>query len=260
MIQCINQRDFSHLKAAVFDFDGTLSFLRNGWETAMKKTMTDFLRGGFVSDTELDLLINRYIEESTGIQTVYQMEWLKEKVKEIKGTEPLSVWHYKDVYNDELMEMINSRKTELAASPDHRDRYIMPGSLQFLERLIKKKVRILFASGTDDPDVKNEASLLGLADFADVIKGAPPRQYGCSKEAVIDSLINERHFSGDELLIVGDGKVEIALGKKFGAITIGIAGNNDDSGFINPGKSSKLINAGADYIVPDLISARVLII
>jgi hypothetical protein len=47
---------------------------------------------------------------------------------------------------------------------------------------------------------------------------------------------------GDELLIGGDGKVEIALGKKISVITIGIAGNKD-SGFIDPGKSFKLINA-----------------
>ena len=120
-----------------------------------------------------------------------------------------------------------------------------------LKELRKKNIRIYVASGTDHPDVLNEASALGVIDLFDEIKGAPYREKNCSKEAVIRKLLEENGLSGDDLCVCGDGKVEIALGKKAGARTIGLASNEKLRYGVDLTKRTRLIKAGADIIVGD---------
>ncbi|MBO5126955.1 MAG: HAD family hydrolase, partial [Clostridia bacterium] len=68
-----NHSPLGTLDAAVFDFDGTLSKLRAGWETVMGPLMCECIPG----DTEeVRALVEKYIDESTGIQTIFQMRWL----------------------------------------------------------------------------------------------------------------------------------------------------------------------------------------
>ena len=64
-------------------------------------------------------------------------------------------------------------------------------------------------------------------------------------------LLEEKHLAGEELLLVGDGKVEIALGAEIGAYTIGAATNEATRRGVSPVKRDRLIKAGADIIVGD---------
>lgn len=50
-------------------------------------------------------------------------------------------------------------------------------------------------------------------------------QASCSKKTVLRRQINERRVRGHQLLVVGDGKVEIGLGRQVGAVTLGTAAN-----------------------------------
>ena len=89
------------IRAAVFDFDGTISTLRCGWESVMRGLMLELLSDG---SKELEEEIDAYIDSSTGIQTVYQMKWLKERVEKAGRGDPAhDVWWYKDEYNRWLM-------------------------------------------------------------------------------------------------------------------------------------------------------------
>ena len=120
--------------------------------------------------------------------------------------------------------------------------------------LAEHGIEIYIASGTDDADVKREASLLGIAHLVQEVKGAPYHKKDCSKEAVIRELIQTQGLTGKELMVVGDGKVEIQLGAAVGAITIGVATEEIlQDGTYNKKKLDKLQAAGADYIVPDFI-------
>ena len=65
------------LDAAVFDFDGTLSKLRAGWESVMEPLMCEHIPG---DAEEVRALVRKYIDESTGIQTIFQMRWLAEEI------------------------------------------------------------------------------------------------------------------------------------------------------------------------------------
>lgn len=45
----------------------------------------------------------------------------------------------------------------------------------------------------------------------------------CSKEAALRELIGESGYKPENILVVGDGPVEIKLGREFGSLTLGVA-------------------------------------
>lgn len=240
------------IRAAIFDFDGTFSTLRCGWEKVMRKMMISLISGGNDYDAALENMVDTYIDSSTGIQTVYQMQWLKEKVEQAGyGCAAHDVWWYKDLYNTHLMEEVNHRIHRLELGIDTPEQYLIAGAVEFLHILRAAGITLYLASGTDHKDVIHEASVLGIADMFTVIQGAPERQAACSKEAVLNMLLHDSGLPGENILVVGDGKVEIALGAKNGAYTLGIATDEEKRSGLNPVKRNRLQVAGADAIIGD---------
>jgi len=246
------------VKAVVLDFDGTISTLRAGWEAVMEPLMLEYIAGGGTPSNALAARVRAYIDESTGIQTVYQMEWLKEQVEASGfGDDTKDVWWYKDEYNRRLLTQVKVRIEALSSREKNAEDYRMEGSIAFLKALCARGVKIYIASGTDDTDVRNEAEILGAAAFAEIVKGAPHREMNCSKEAVIRELLTG--LNGTELAVIGDGKVEIQIGKEVGARTIGLASDENARCGVNPVKRAKLLAAGADAIAGDFTDTPALL-
>ena len=90
------------IKHAIFDFDGTISLLREGWEKIMEPVMVESICGEQKSSREIINRVKEFIDETTGMQTILQMEGLVEIVEEM-GIVPkekiLDVWGYKKIYN-----------------------------------------------------------------------------------------------------------------------------------------------------------------
>ena len=63
---------------------------------------------------------------------------------------------------------------------------------------------------------------------------------------------------GDQLAVVGDDKVEIAIGRENGARTLGVASDERALTGINPLKRTRLVRAGADAIVGDFTDAELM--
>ena len=240
------------VKAVLFDFDGTISTLRCGWEKVMGPLFEEILDDGNCDKELLRKRVDEYIDESTGIQTILQMKWLKEQVEK-SGRQALDIWDYKKMYNDRLMLDIKKKLSDLESGAACADDYLMKGSVDFLKALKDRGVKIFVASGTDDPDVHNEAKALGVDIYFDEIKGAPLHEESCSKEAVIKRLLESAGYSNEELAVCGDGKVEIALGKEKGARAIGLASFEKERGGIDEAKRKRLINADADIICGDFL-------
>jgi len=237
------------VRAIIFDFDGTLSTLRCGWENVMRPLMLECIGMGTVTP-ELESEVDAYINESTGIQTIFQMKWLANRVVSAGGPEK-DPWEYKAEYNKRLMDKISAERDALEAGTMPRDLKLMLGSEAFLQALTARGVKLFAASGTDDADVRREATALGMAEYFTEIAGAPAGVESCSKEAVLRRLLNESGYSGESLAVIGDGKVEIALGKASGARALGIASNEEVRCGINEVKRQRLIQAGADAIIGD---------
>jgi phosphoglycolate phosphatase-like HAD superfamily hydrolase len=246
--------DRPKLKAALFDFDGTISTLRYGWEHIMGPMMIEMISGNGPADEALVREVGEYIDASTGIQTIYQMRWLADKVREY-GAGPEGYkdeWQYKAEYNRRLMKPVQERIDNILNGTRSADDYIVAGSTELLDAFVKNGIEIYLASGTDDEDIKNEAGVLGLKGYFKEIAGAPMGKADCSKEAVLRKLIDEKKFRGPEVVVIGDGKVEIALGREVGAITLGVASDEEKSSGPDPAKRQRLIKAGAHAVTDDL--------
>lgn len=238
------------VRAVLFDFDGTLSTLRCGWERVMRPLMLEMISGG-KWDAALEREVDQYIDESTGIQTIHQMKWLAGRAKEQNPAAPDDPWWYKAEYNRRLMREVGKRVEALRAGAESRDHFLIAGSAEFLNALKARGVKLYVASGTDHPDVVSEAGALGLADAFTLIAGAPVGSENCSKEAVIQKLIAGEGLTGDDFCVVGDGKVEIRLGRAAGARTLGMATDEEVLHGVNPVKRERLVRAGADAIAGD---------
>lgn len=240
------------IRAAIFDFDGTFSTLRCGWEAVMRKLMIELISDNKGADKALEEKVDAYIDSSTGIQTVYQMQWLKDEVeKNGYGQESHDVWWYKDLYNARLMQEVSQRIHHLEVGAESPEKYLIAGAVEFLKVLRNAGIAVYLASGTDHKDVLYEATVLGVANLFSIIKGAPERQVSCSKEAVLEMLLQESGLPAESILLVGDGKVEIALGAKNGCYTLGVASDEEHLRGINPIKRTRLQTAGADAIIGD---------
>lgn len=243
------------VRAVLMDFDGTVSTLRHGWETVMKPLMVEMISGGKTHSDALGREVDAYIDESTGIQTILQMQWLAKAVRRygLNPSAPDDPWWYKAEYNRRLMARISERIEALKAGACDPKEHLMAGSEAFLRALKDRGVRLYVTSGTDDPDVKNEAAALGVAGYFDQIAGAPLGSVNCSKEQVIARLMRDEGLSGADFAVIGDGKVEIRLGREAGARTIGLASDEAARHGIDPVKRQRLIRAGADVITGDFL-------
>jgi phosphoglycolate phosphatase-like HAD superfamily hydrolase len=238
------------VSAVLFDFDGTFSTLRNGWEGVMLPLMLEVL-GADQKDA-----VASYIGESTGIQTIKQMKWLAGEAEKRHGYAK-DPWEYKAEYNRRLMEVVSRRREALRDGSESRGDYLIAGSVELLEALRGMGVEMFVASGTDDPDVKEEVAALGLSRYFTRVAGAPAGREDCSKEGVIRELL-DAGVSGDGLAVVGDGKVEIMIGRENGARTLGLASDEGARRGIDDRKRERLIKAGADIITGDFLDLDML--
>ena len=243
-----------NIRHVVFDFDGTISLIRDGWQNVMVPMMVECLQTE--TDTtetpeQLETLVVEFVDRLTGKQTIYQMIQLSEEIEKRGGTpkEPLA---YKDEYNRRLLPIVEARIAGLAAGTLTAEPLRVPMSLEFLQSLREMEISCYLASGTDVEFVKNEAALLGVAEYFDGgIFGALREYEKFSKAMVIQKIIADFALRGNELLIVGDGYVEIENAKAVGAIAVGVASIEDNMYNMNADKRERLIRAGADIIIPD---------
>lgn len=246
---------------AVFDHDGTISTLREGWEEVMAPVMVEAILGGRhadVSEKELRRVTEHvadYIDRSTGIQTILQMQGLVEMVREfgyVPDEQILDAMGYKRIYNDALMAHVDARRRRFEAGELDVEDFTIKGAVDFLRELSALDVRLYLASGTDEQDVRDEAALLGYADLFDGgIFGAVGDVTKYSKRMVLERIIREHGLAGAELVTFGDGPVELRETKRCGGIAVGVASNELRRFGLNADKRARLITAGADLVVGD---------
>ena len=242
------------VRHAVFDFDGTLSNLRDGWQDFMVPMLVEVLEEcpRHEPRAELEAVVIDFVDHLTGKQTIYQMIRLAEEVARRGGTprEPLA---YKREYYRRLAARVEERIEELRSGRRRPDDFLVPGAREFLDELHRRGVRSYLASGTDVEYVKEEARLLGLDGyFTGGIHGALPEYKDFSKEKVIRSILAAHDLRGPELLVVGDGYVEIVNGRDAGAVTLGLYTEEHNRFHMNDDKRERLLRAGAQLLAPDL--------
>jgi len=258
---CYQSVPLGRIKHAVFDNDGTISTLRQGWERIMAPVMIKAIlddKYQTADETLYHKVRNRvldYIDKSTGIQTIIQMEALVEMVKEFGVVAPgkiLDKFGYKEIYNNALMELVNQRINKLKRSELDVNDYTIKGALEFLKALRQRGIKLYLASGTDHQDVMAESNALGYAEIFDGrIYGALGDVTKYSKKMVIERIMTENNLQGPELAVFGDGPVELRECRKRDGIAIGVASDEIRRHGLNIEKRTRLVKAGAHIIVPD---------
>jgi phosphoglycolate phosphatase len=240
-------------KVVIFDFDGTLSLIRSGWMEIMVPLCVQQLAalGSNESEAELRAVVEEFVWRLTGKETIYQMMALADAIR-ARGGEPLEPSVYKKMYLDRLWLKIRDRIEDLRARRVSPEAFLVPGSRALLEDFAARGLRLYLASGTDDANVKEEAALLGVAPFFDDrIFGAQEDLTSFSKAILVRQIVSRAGFEANELLVFGDGYVEIEEVKKAGGIAVGVATAEPDCVAIDEWKRQRLIHVGADFIIPN---------
>jgi len=247
---------------AIFDNDGTLSTLRQGWEEVMEPVMIRSILGDEWRKVEESIYrkvrerVRSYIERTTGIQTLVQMVGLVDMVREfsfVPEQKILDEHGYKALYNRELMEAVNRRLDKMRRRELSEADFILKGASEILRALHHRGVRLYLASGTDQRDVEREAEILGYAElFAGRIYGAIGDIYHEPKRKVLESILTDIKLNeGDQVATFGDGPVEIQETRKRKGIAVGVASDEICRWGLNLRKRSRLIQAGADVVLAD---------
>ncbi len=263
-IELVNEAVLSRtgqVKHVLFDHDGTISTIREGWEAVMEPVMIKAILGDEPEKADKKLFgevreqVRAYIDQSTGIQTILQMEALVEMVDAfdiVPKAHILDKFGYKKIYNDALMQMVSERLNKLDSGQLSRDDFTLSGAVNFLNTLKKRGVTLYLASGTDKEDVIREAGILGYASlFNGGIYGSENDIRKYSKKMIIQKIIREHGLQGNELVVFGDGPVEIRECVNAEGIAVGVASDEIKRSGLNEEKRSRLISAGADLIIPD---------
>ncbi|MGL5722258.1 MAG: HAD family hydrolase [Brevinema sp.] len=250
----LKQQKGQPIKAAIFDFDGTLSTLRYGWEEIMLGTLCKVLEEANALTDERKKEVLGFIHETTGVQTVFQMQKFEELLAQWGVPNDKDAWFYKDLYNEDLMTMVRTRTQKLLNGQANPGDFRIAGSVEFLQTLADKGVQMFIASGTDHEDVVREVTGLEFLPFFKDIKGAPHRKMSCPKEAAFTYVTQELGIHPSQVLIAGDGKVEISLADKHGSWALAIASNEAARQGIDPIKEKRLIEAGAWALSGDFLA------
>jgi phosphoglycolate phosphatase-like HAD superfamily hydrolase len=246
----------------LFDFDGTLSLIREGWPEIMLGMFVEMLPKQ--SDDNPDQVSRMLFDDMmklNGKQTIYQMMQFAERVKERGGTPQEPLW-YKHEYLRRLESKIQDRIECLRTRQISPEKHLLHGSLELLTLLKQRGLNLYLASGTDEVFVKREAELLGVTPFfEDRIYGAKDDYKSFSKKMVIERILTESNIRGERLLAFGDGYVEIQNTKEVGGLAVAVASDeaNNGSGRVDEWKRSRLRAVGADVVIPDYRDATPLL-
>ncbi len=262
-VELINIKKTGLPRIVIFDHDGTISTLRQGWEPIMKEVTMNAVLGSCqetVSREELSKIESaamEMIEKTTGIQTIIQMHYLRDMVRSfgfVPEKKILTPLEYKKIFNEKLLEMVSARVKLFKQGLLDINDVTMKGVIQFLEFLKGKGISIYLASGTDQEDVRKEAAVLGYSDyFNGGIFGSVGNVSYDPKRMVIETIIKTlpADINPGECYVFGDGPVEMREAAKRGFTRIGLVSDEKQRFGINPDKRSRLILGGAQALIPD---------
>lgn len=265
-IEIIRPFDGRNLTTVLFDFDGTLSRERDGWVNLMVATCSALMVQAIpdITVTEAVEWVIKDIEKTIGIPTLQQMKRLADKINS-RGGLSLSPRRYKDIYNDALVSMVNTKHQRLKSNEIDIENLIVPGAIELLSELDKKfgKGALFLSSGTDIQQVKESAKILSYDNFFEdriIASGSNGNNSDCPKRLIIEKLVEERNLQPGQLLTFGDGVPEIEYTEKIGGVCVGVLtpdqGHYETRGYFTvEQKRERLIKAGAHLLVPDFLYA-----
>lgn len=250
------------IRLAVFDFDGTLSWLRHGWPQMMSGVIFDeFPLQPNETRAQLQEKLVDEILSLNGKPSVFQCRLLCEELKR-RGGPVRDADTVNTEFTARLDRAILERIASIRSGAAKPDDYVICGGRAFLEQMAKRGLELAILSTTQQSRVIEEAKLLGIADYfgAHIYGGTgDPKLF--SKRAIFERLLKERGLRGDQLLSFGDGPVEIRDTFELGGAAVAVCSDEDQngSGKIDACKRRLLTEAGAFAAVADYREAPAIV-
>jgi len=257
IITPVTRRQF---RVAVFDHDGTISTLREGWEAVMRRHMLTAIVGEPARceparQREVMAEIDAYIERTTGVQTIIQMHGLVEMVHRYGYVGPEEIQspaEYKAAYAAELRSGVHARLAALEAGTRTVEDFTVRGAVEFLSILRDRGLTLYLASGTDQDDTRAEAQALGYAGLFQEIRGSVDDTQKDPKRLLLEQILS--NLSGPHagaVVVFGDGPVEMREGRVHGAATVGVLSDEVRRYGWNHAKRCRQVSGGAQLLIPD---------
>lgn len=246
----------------VFDFDGTLSWVRHGWPDLMFAVFRKYLppvAGEPESATQA--LLDGIVFGMNGRPSVVQMQRFSEVVVE-RGGPQLDALALREEFQDRLDQDIAARLEQIRSGTAAPDAFVVHGARALLEKLRADGLTLVILSSTVEHRVKEEAEALGLTQyFGRHIYGSPVNPIGFLKRDVFERLLREDGVTGANLLSFGDGPVEIVATRELGGLSIAVCSDehHNGSGIMDAYKRRQLLEVGADAATPDFRDAIALV-
>ncbi len=246
----------------VFDFDGTLSWIRHGWPAMMSAVFERHLpHRADESAADRRALMDGIIFGLNGQPTIVQMQRFAQ-LRHERGAPRIEAEEFRREFQDSLDTAIADRLEAVRSGVAEPDAYVVFGARALLERLHGEGKTLVILSSTIEHRVREEAEALDLARyFGPRIHGSHADPTGFSKRAVFERLLRKEGIRGEQLLAFGDGPVEIRESKQLGGVAVAICSDEEEngSGVMDAYKRQQLLEAGADAALPDFREANLLV-
>ncbi len=237
---------------AVFDFDGTLSWLRHGWPEMMHEVLRPHYPAieGEPEPARHERLFDE-IYTHNGVPTVDYLEAFARRFGTAR--QPVHSSSLLDTYHAKLESAIAHRKSLIGDGKAPASDFIVHNALALLQLIAGRGIELAVLSGTLEHRVIEEAALLGLSRFFGGRVVGSHAGGTFTKRAALERLLSERGLRAAQLLSFGDGAVEIRETKALGGLAVAVASDehHNGSGTPDPRKARVLKDAGADLIIAD---------
>ena len=259
VLQCQPKAGITHV---VFDFDGTLSWIRHGWPELMFETFRrHWPHQAETSQPHWIKAMEEIVFGMNGRPSLFQMETYARQALH-RGGSALDPETLRAGFQAALDHQINIRTDAIRSGIKQRDDFVIAGVRPLLEHLRSRGLTLAVVSSSVEHRVKEEAEVLGLTEFfGRHIYGSTPNPAGFSKLQVFRQIIDSEGITGAEMISFGDGPVEIECTKQLGGLAVAVCSDEDEngSGIPHPYKLQQLLSAGADAAIPDYREAIPLI-
>ena len=243
----------------VFDFDGTLSWIRHGWPEMMQTVMSPRFPLQ-ANETAKDIRAHLFNEmyRFNGQPTPLFMSEMARQISDRGGTaDPDELL---TAFITPLDEMANERHRQLRTGETPPDELIVHGGRALLEHLHTRGLKTLILSGNPHPQISQEAELLDLIRYCNGRVQGHVHAENFSKQTVLEEWMAEDGFTGENLIMFGDGAAEIKATKNLHGLTLGVCTdeNTNGSGIIDRNKRSILLAADVDALIADFRNPELL--
>lgn len=250
------------IRLIIFDFDGTLSWLRHGWPGMMCDVFEPhYAPAEGSSEKETRELLLGEILALNGQPSIRQCQRFVEMLGE-RGLGGHEADTFRDDFQRRLDAAIEQRIARIRSGEAARGEYVVHGLHAFLEHAAGKGVELGILSTTIQHRVEQEAELLGIRRyFGRHVYGGTGDPKLFSKRAIFERMLAEERCPGAQLLSFGDGPVELRDTKELGGLAIGVCSDEErnGSGLCDPHKRAGLFAVGADAVIPDYRDAAPLL-